>query len=154
VEAQVGHHLVVPAAPGVHLAARRADQLGQPPLVRRVDVLVAVLDGERPGLPLAAHLLEPAADRRALLRRDRARLLKRAAVGDAAVEIGGPHDAVDDERVVEALHDRVGLAGEAAAPERHGWGAAVRDHEENELQGCARQAAPQARGSATSAVQL
>ena len=60
VEAQVGHHLVVPAAPGVHLAARRADQLGQPPLVGRVDVLVAVLDGERPGLPLAAHLLEPA----------------------------------------------------------------------------------------------
>ena len=41
-EAHVGGDLVVAAAPGVQLAADRADQFGQAPLVGRVDILVAL----------------------------------------------------------------------------------------------------------------
>ena len=56
VQPQVGHHLVVARAAGVHLAANGADELGEPALVGGVDVLVAILLDECAGGPLGLHL--------------------------------------------------------------------------------------------------
>ena len=55
-QAGVRGHLVVPAAPRVQFGPGLADQLGQPPLVGRVDVFVRGPDRERAGLPLLQHL--------------------------------------------------------------------------------------------------
>ena len=45
-QSHVGRNLVVPRASRVQLAADRADELCEPPLVRGVDVLIASLDLE------------------------------------------------------------------------------------------------------------
>ena len=70
---QVGRHLVVSRAAGVQLAAERPDQLGQPSLDRRVDVLVGVAELELLPLELAGDLVEAAADPFQLLRGDHPR---------------------------------------------------------------------------------
>jgi hypothetical protein len=46
-QGQVGRHLIVPGARRVELAASRADQLGESPLDRHVDVLVLLAELER-----------------------------------------------------------------------------------------------------------
>ena len=117
VQPHVGDHLVVAAAARVHLATSRSDDLSQAALVGGVDVFVAIFHLERAGRPLGAHALQARADRRALLCGEHAGRLEGLAVGDAAVDVDVPHDAVDWQAVVEALHDRIGLAREAATPE-------------------------------------
>ena len=56
----VGGDLVVARARGVQLAADGADELGQAPLDRHVDVLVVGCELERAVLELRRHLVEPA----------------------------------------------------------------------------------------------
>ncbi len=54
-QAQRGRHLVVAAPPGVQLGADVADELGDAPLDRGVDVLVARREGEHAGGELLLH---------------------------------------------------------------------------------------------------
>ena len=68
-QGQVGGHLVVARAGRVELAAERADQLGQPPLDRHVDVLVVLAELEGALLELPADPVEPLGDLLAAPRR-------------------------------------------------------------------------------------
>ena len=56
----VGRDLVVARAGGVQLAADGADDLGQPPLDRHVDVLVGIQEGELAGVELGRDAVEAA----------------------------------------------------------------------------------------------
>jgi hypothetical protein len=117
VQPQVGHHLVVARTAGVHLAACRADELRQAALVGGVDVLVALLDDEDALGPFLPHQLQAVADRARLGSSEHAAPLERSRVRHAAVDVVRPHHLVHVEAIVEALHHRVGLAREAAAPQ-------------------------------------
>eukprot|EP00967_Tisochrysis_lutea_P132126 scaffold230398_cov35-Tisochrysis_lutea.AAC.1 len=117
VEPQVRHDLVVPGAAGVHLSASGSDELCEPALVGSVNVLIALLHLEHSLRPLLPHELKASHNGLGLSLGQHATPLEGAGVGDRAVEVDGPHDAVDVERVVETLHHRVSLAGEPAAPQ-------------------------------------
>ena len=60
VEPQIRRDLVVSAPPGVELRAGRAGDLGDPPLDRRMDVLVARLEDERPAFSSSLDAVEAA----------------------------------------------------------------------------------------------
>ena len=113
----VGGDLVVARARGVQLAADRADDLGQPPLDRHVDVLVVVArTGTRPSSSSASTRVEPAEQRVAVgvaddpgrgeHRRVRARLL----------DVVGPEPPVEADRGVQLAEDRVLWLREARHP--------------------------------------
>ena len=61
-QAEVGRHLVVPAAAGVQLSGRVADQFPQPPFDRGVDIFVRRGKGEGSGGEFLADLLQAAFD--------------------------------------------------------------------------------------------
>ena len=60
----------------MYLAAHGANELGEPPLVGRVYVLVAFLRNERARRPFRLHFGQTAADGLTLVSRDHAGLLK------------------------------------------------------------------------------
>eukprot|EP00754_Rhynchopus_humris_P039960 Rhum_TRINITY_DN23031_c0_g1::Rhum_TRINITY_DN23031_c0_g1_i1::g.176954::m.176954 len=105
---EVDGHLVVARAPGVQLARHLlADDLTEAPLVRRVDVLVAVLHLEAAVAPPLPHLLQAVLHLRALVLRDQLQVHKLLAVRDAAVEVLRVQALVVGDRVVELLHHGV-----------------------------------------------
>ena len=78
---KVGCDLVVARARRVQLAAERADQLGQAPLDRHVDVLVLLVELEAALLQLSAHPIESLDDLPQLTLVEHAELGQRAGVG-------------------------------------------------------------------------
>ena len=107
VEAQVGGHLVVTGAAGVQFPCHRAHQLGQPPLNRGVDVLVAGLDLKVASVELSAHLLQAGDELVALLVCDQPCPRQRAGVGDAPPDVGLVHPPVEANRLAEAPHQSI-----------------------------------------------
>ena len=115
-QAKIGRHLIVAAASGMQLAADRADDLGQPPLDRRVNVLVARLEFERSRLEFRQHLLQPADERFGFLRRDHARRRNCPRVGDAAANVLPVHPPVKADAVVQRPQIIVARFAEAPTP--------------------------------------
>ena len=110
-------HLVVPRPPRVQLPPHGPDQLRQPPLVGRVDVLVPGLDLEGARPPLCRDGVEPRDDLGGLPLGQHRRLRKSAGVSLAALDVLAPHPLVGANRRVELFHQRVGRSGEATPPE-------------------------------------
>ena len=119
-QADVGHDLIVAAAPGVQLRPSLADDLGEPALHRHVHVLVLVARHEGAALDLAPHGGEAVLDRLALGAGERAGALQAARVRGAPFDVLAPQAPVEGERRVERDERGVALAGEAArARDRH-----------------------------------
>ena len=117
-QAQVGGHLVVAAAGGVQLGARRAGELGDAALDRGVDVLVRLDEHERTVADLALDLIERGEHRVALVVRDQPDPGEAAHVGARAGDVVAPEAAVE-RQARRVRHQRcVGAAFEAAVPQR------------------------------------
>ena len=115
-EAQVERHLIVPAPAGVELPADGADELGEPPLDRHVDVLVGGQEAEAAGVELAAHAREPALEARALAPGEEPRAHQRAHVRHAAGDVVRVEAAVEGQGGREGLGRGGGRRGEASGP--------------------------------------
>ncbi len=126
VQQRVGDHLVVAAAPGVEPPAGVADQLGQAPLDRGVDVLVALAEHERARLHLGGDPDEPVVDRRRVLGRDDPLGSQHPGVGPRRGDVLRPQAPVDGQRRVEAVEGLRGAGGEPAAPQADRLGHARR----------------------------
>merc|ERR1719329_220168 len=113
----VRRDLVVAGPTGLELARDDTDDLTQPPFVSGVDVLVTVAHLKRVGGPLLANLPEALDEGVALVFGDDARLGERARVAHAAADVLLRHAAVEGEGLVELLHQRVDVLGEAASPQ-------------------------------------
>src|SRR5215210_1740521 len=114
----VGGHLVVSRASRVELAAGRADDLGEPPLDRHVDVLVVLLDDEGIGLDLLAHGLEPALDLLEVRLADDPAAREHARVRERLLEVVRRQPVVERDRRVQRLEERVLRIAKAAHAER------------------------------------
>ena len=119
-QVQVGGDLVVAAAAGVELAPGRADQLGQAPLDRAVDVLVAVGEGEPAGSSSPATWARPSS--RSLPSPDLQHPGpdQAAHMGPAPGHVLAPQPPVGGQRRGVGPHPRVGRPREPAGPERPG----------------------------------
>src|SRR5213596_389416 len=115
-EAQVERHLIVPAPAGVELPADRADELGEAPLDRHVDVLVGGQEAEAAGVELAAHAREPLLEARALAPGEEPRAHQRAHVRHAAGDVVRVEAAVEGQGGREGLGRGGGRRGEASGP--------------------------------------
>ena len=116
---QVGGDLVVAAARRVQLGAGRSGQLGDAPLDRGVDVLVARDERERVAGQLVLDLVERAEDRASTSSSvEQPGPLQAADVGARAGDVVAPQPAV--ERQADGVGEQgVGRpAGEATVPER------------------------------------
>ena len=113
----IRRHLVVAGPTRVQLARDRTDHLPESSLVGGVDVLVSVLHLERVGGPLLGNLPEALDEGIALVVGDDARLSERARVAHAAADVLLRHAAVEGQGLVELLHQRVDVLGEAASPQ-------------------------------------
>ena len=98
---EVGGDLVVARARGVELAADRADQVGQPPLDRHVDVDVVGRERERPALELDRDLVEPAQQGVALVLADDPGRREHRRVRAGLRDVVGPQPPVVADRGVE-----------------------------------------------------
>lgn len=106
-EAHVGRDLVVATPTRVQLAANiLANDLAQPALVGRVDVLVVVLDLESVRLPLLLDLVETAVDLGQLVRGQdrRGGFGEGEGVGFRAGDVDGVEGLVVREALVELPH--------------------------------------------------
>jgi len=95
VQAHVGDHLIVAAAPGMQPGAGVADQLGQPALDGHVHVLVGVAGHEGAGLDLAADGGEAILDGLELGRAQQAGAHQRPRVRHRALDVLGPEAPVE-----------------------------------------------------------
>ena len=154
VQQHVGDDLVVAAAGGVQAPARVAHQLCEPPLDRRVDVLVPLAEGEVPARQLVLDAREAGRDGVGVLAGDDPLCGQHARVRPRGRQVLGPEAAVDVERGVEAV-ERLGRPGrEAPAPEAralaHGRTAARADADRRAATASAR--APQTRSTWASVI--
>ena len=113
VEGEVGGDLVVAGAPRMDLAAERADDLGQPPLDRHVDVLVGFLEGEGAADQLCIDRVEAIEHPVELLGGEDPGAEQRPGVGARLTHVVGRQAAIERERGVQPPEDGVGLSFEA-----------------------------------------
>ena len=103
VQRQVGGDLVVARAAGVQLAAERTDELGQAPLDRHVDVLVALGERERPPPKLAGDRRRgPRAAASSSSSLEHAGACERPRVGTGSRDVVRRQAAVEADRGVES----------------------------------------------------
>ena len=117
--ADVQRHLVVAAAGGVQLLARRADALGQRGLHEGVDVLAFHVDGKRPAVDVGEDALQPIDDLRGVLRLDDALPAQHLCVGYGAGDVLPVHAVVKADGVVDGRKPVVHVAAGAASPKFH-----------------------------------
>ena len=118
-QAQIGRDLVVARARGVQLAARLADQLGQPRLDVQVDVLECCAERKAFRLDLGPDLLEAGQDRVALGVIEQAHGGQHAGMRRRARDVVRVEPLVEADRGVNLLHQGRRAALEMAAPEVH-----------------------------------
>mmetsp|Transcript_632 Transcript_632/g.1856 ORF Transcript_632/g.1856 Transcript_632/m.1856 type:complete len:510 (+) Transcript_632:1264-2793(+) len=116
-EPPVGCHLVVPRPPRVKLLPRVPDELHQPPLVRRVDILVVGSYLERAPLPLLPNRLQPTDYGLQLLSGDDPLRLQGLGVHNGPIDVLPPHPLVVRQALVVLVHQGIRLAREPPAPE-------------------------------------
>ena len=116
IKLQVQRHLVVPAAPGVDLAADRSHQLDEPPLDGHMDVLVLQRPRECAPFDLPADSRQPAEDRIPLLGGEHVDGPQHANVRLRPLDVEGGKHVVERDGSVQPLEQRVLARLEAAAP--------------------------------------
>src|SRR5262249_23489429 len=99
---------------------RLADLLGQRALHVHVDVFVLLAEREAARLDLSADLLEPAADRVLVRRRQELRLPERLRPREAAVDVFLIEPPVESDRLAAPAQPFAGALLEPSAPERSG----------------------------------
>jgi hypothetical protein len=117
VQQDVGDHLVVAAAGGVQAPAGVADELGQSPLDRCVDVLVGLAEGEVAAAQLVLDARETRGDGVGVVAGDDPLRRQHPGVGARGREVLGPQAAVELEGGVQAIEGLGRLRPEAPAPE-------------------------------------
>ena len=115
-ELEVGRHLVVARARGVKPARGVADQLLEPRLDMRVDVLQRARKRERSGGDFRRDRVQARDDLLRILGRNDALIGKHPRVRSAAGDVLGEERLVEVDRGVDLLHDGVRLVGKPAAP--------------------------------------
>jgi hypothetical protein len=110
-QAHVDADLLVAGAARVKLAGGGTNQLAQPALIGRVDVLVRLgVDDELALLPLFLHLLQAANNLLKLLVGEDFELAQGLGPGDRAVDVSLVQHLVERERLVELEHEVVDCA--------------------------------------------
>ncbi len=115
-EAEIGRHLVVARARGVQPPGGRADQLGQPLLDVKVNVLEFTFEGEAALVDLAADRVQTLEDGRAIGGGNDALGRQHRGMGGRAPEVFPRQALVEIDGDVYRLHDPGGAASEAPAP--------------------------------------
>jgi hypothetical protein len=110
---QIGGHLVVARARGVHLAPHRPDDLREAPLDGHVDVLVVRANLERVLVDLLPHRLEPALDLCLVLGRDDRAAPEHPDVRKRLLDVVGGEPVVEGDRAVQRVERGVPRLGEA-----------------------------------------
>ena len=115
--AHVRRHLIIATAAGVQFAAHAADQFGQPPFNRSVDVLVTRSKHETCFRKLSAHQIQPVHQLRTFLGGEHPRLRQCLRPCHAGADVRAPQPLVKLNTVVQAAHQGICILNKPPAPQ-------------------------------------
>ena len=101
VQGEIGGDLVVSRAPGVKLAAERADDLRETALDRHVNVLVVVVEAELVTFQLPGDLRETVVDLRRFLGAEDAGVFERPHMRPRAAHVLAPEPSIEADRGID-----------------------------------------------------